>query len=157
MAKKIEIPVEVNFSSLQEARSQLKQFRDDLTEAIGAGNQEAATAIAQKIGKIKDALQDANEQVKIFTSGSKFESLSNNNCNGNIFSNSNTSNIEFNSNTGSIQNNTSGISSISKNANNGSISGNTSGSSFSIQNNINNGNIGPGTLVANIVDPIVNK
>ena len=78
MAKKIEIPVEVNFSSLQEARSQLKQFRNDLTEAIGAGNQEAATAIAQKIGKIKDALQDANEQVKIFTSGSKFESLSNN-------------------------------------------------------------------------------
>jgi hypothetical protein len=35
------------------------------------------TALAQRAGEVADRLKDANEQVAVFTAGSKFESISN--------------------------------------------------------------------------------
>lgn len=68
----IEIPI--NLSGVQSLKSQLK----DLKEAIAsASDPEVMAGLVAKAGELADRIKDANEQVAVFTTGSKFESVSN--------------------------------------------------------------------------------
>lgn len=68
--------IELNFDgrSLQELKAQLKELKNDMAAATDPANQEA---LAKAVGQTRDRMNDLNEQAKIFTAGSKFESVSN--------------------------------------------------------------------------------
>lgn len=55
-----------------------KELRDLKGELANATDSESIARLSQRAGELKDQLKDANEQVNIFASGSKFEQVSNN-------------------------------------------------------------------------------
>ena len=53
------------------------ELRDLQGQIANAGDADTMTELAQQAGKLKDQIKDANEQVAIFSTGSKFEAVSN--------------------------------------------------------------------------------
>lgn len=54
-----------------------KELRDLKGQIANATDPEQMTKLAQRAGELADQLKDANEQVAIFNSGSRFEAASN--------------------------------------------------------------------------------
>jgi hypothetical protein len=53
------------------------ELRDLQGQIANAGDADTMTELAQRAGELKDQIKDANEQVAIFATGSKFEAVSN--------------------------------------------------------------------------------
>jgi hypothetical protein len=53
------------------------ELRDLQGQIANAGDSDTMTELAQRAGELKDQIKDANEQVAIFATGSKFEAVSN--------------------------------------------------------------------------------
>jgi hypothetical protein len=72
MANEIEIPLKL--SGVQSLKAELRSLKAAIAEA---SDPEQMEALAQKAGEVADRIKDANEQVAVFTTGSKFEAVSN--------------------------------------------------------------------------------
>lgn len=72
MSNEIEIPLKI--SGVTSLKAELRQLKVAIAEA---SDPEQMSALAQKAGEVADRIKDANEQVAVFTSGSKFESVNN--------------------------------------------------------------------------------
>ena len=68
----VEIPLKITGIGAMKA-----ELRDLKSAIASATDPEAMTALAQRAGEVADRIKDANEQVSVFTSGSKFEAVSN--------------------------------------------------------------------------------
>lgn len=66
-------------NAFQKLRVELKAAKGELAEAIAGGNADAIDAASQKVGALKDQINDLNESADNFASGSKFQQI------GNIF------------------------------------------------------------------------
>lgn len=71
-ATPIEIPIKLN--GLAAIKSELRELKGELANATDPKQMQE---LAQRAGELKDQLADANEQVAVFASGSKFEQVSN--------------------------------------------------------------------------------
>lgn len=72
MSNEIEIPLKL--SGVQSLKAELRSLKAAIAEA---SDPEQMSMLAQKAGEVADRIKDANEQVAVFTSGSKFEAISN--------------------------------------------------------------------------------
>jgi hypothetical protein len=72
MANEIEIPLKL--SGVQSLKAELRSLKVAIAEA---SDPEQMSMLAQKAGEVADRIKDANEQVAVFTTGSKFEAVSN--------------------------------------------------------------------------------
>jgi len=72
MANEVEIPLKL--SGVQSLKAELRSLKVAIAEA---SDPEQMAALAQKAGEVADRIKDANEQVAVFTTGSKFEAVSN--------------------------------------------------------------------------------
>lgn len=72
MANEIEIPLKL--SGVQSLKAELRSLKAAIAEA---SDPEQMAALAAKAGEVADRIKDANEQVAVFTTGSKFEAVSN--------------------------------------------------------------------------------
>lgn len=72
MANEIEIPIKLG--GVQSLKAELRSLKAALAEA---SDPEQMSQLAQKAGEVADRIKDANEQVAVFTTGSKFEAVSN--------------------------------------------------------------------------------
>jgi hypothetical protein len=72
MANEIEIPLKL--SGVQSLKAELRSLKAAIADA---SDPEQMAALAQKAGEVADRIKDANEQVAVFTTGSKFEAVSN--------------------------------------------------------------------------------
>lgn len=72
MANEVEIPLKL--SGVQSLKAELRSLKAAIAEA---SDPEQMAALAQKAGEVADRIKDANEQVAVFTTGSKFEAVSN--------------------------------------------------------------------------------
>lgn len=72
MANEVEIPLKL--SGVTSLKAELRSLKVAIAEA---SDPEQMAALAQKAGEVADRLKDANEQVAVFTTGSKFEAVSN--------------------------------------------------------------------------------
>lgn len=72
MSNEVEIPLKL--SGVQSLKAELRSLKVAIAEA---SDPEQMSALAQKAGEVADRLKDANEQVAVFTTGSKFEAVSN--------------------------------------------------------------------------------
>jgi hypothetical protein len=68
----IEIPIKLG--GLQQLKKEIREIKGELANAT---DPESMQKLAQRAGELNDRLKDANEQVAVFSSGSKFESTSN--------------------------------------------------------------------------------
>lgn len=68
----IEIPIKLG--GLQQLKKEIREIKGELANAT---DPEQMQQLAQRAGQLNDQLKDANEQVAIFSTGSKFESTSN--------------------------------------------------------------------------------
>ena len=68
----IEIPIKLN--GLAAIKAELRELKGELANATDPKQMQE---LAQKAGELKDQLKDANDQVAVFASGSKFEQVSN--------------------------------------------------------------------------------
>jgi hypothetical protein len=68
----IEIPIKLG--GLQQLKKEIREIKGELANAT---DPEQMQQLAQRAGELNDRLKDANEQVAVFSSGSKFESTSN--------------------------------------------------------------------------------
>ena len=68
----IEIPIKLG--GLQQLKKEIREIKGELASAT---DPESMAKLAQRAGELNDQLKDANEQVAIFSTGSKFESTSN--------------------------------------------------------------------------------
>lgn len=68
----IEIPIKLG--GLQQLKKEIREIKGELANAT---DPESMSKLAQRAGELNDQLKDANEQVAIFSTGSKFESTSN--------------------------------------------------------------------------------
>jgi phage-related protein len=68
----VEIPIKLN--GLGQIKSELRALKGELANAT---DPKQMADLAQKAGELSDQLKDANEQVAVFASGSKFEQTSN--------------------------------------------------------------------------------
>jgi len=68
----IEIPIKLN--GLAAIKSELRELKGELANATDPKQMQE---LAMRAGELKDQLADANEQVAVFASGSKFEQVSN--------------------------------------------------------------------------------
>lgn len=68
----IEIPIKLN--GLAAIKAELRELKGELANATDPKQMQE---LAMKAGELKDQLKDANEQVAVFASGSKFEQVSN--------------------------------------------------------------------------------
>ena len=68
----IEIPIKLN--GLAAIKAELRELKGELANATDPKQMQE---LAQRAGELKDQLADANEQVAVFASGSKFEQVSN--------------------------------------------------------------------------------
>lgn len=68
----IEIPIKLG--GLQQLKKEIREIKGELANAT---DPEQMSQLAQRAGELNDRLKDANEQVAVFSSGSKFESTSN--------------------------------------------------------------------------------
>jgi hypothetical protein len=71
-AAPIEIPIKLN--GLAAIKSELRELKGELANATDPKQMQE---LAMRAGELKDQLADANEQVAVFASGSKFEQVSN--------------------------------------------------------------------------------
>jgi hypothetical protein len=72
MANEVEIPLKL--SGVQSLKAELRSLKVAIAEA---SDPEQMSMLAQKAGEVADRIKDANEQVAVFTTGSKFEAVSN--------------------------------------------------------------------------------
>jgi len=72
MANEVEIPLKL--SGVTSLKAELRSLKEAIAEA---SDPEQMAALAQKAGEVADRIKDANEQVAVFTTGSKFEAVSN--------------------------------------------------------------------------------
>lgn len=72
MANEVEIPLKL--SGVQSLKAELRSLKVAIAEA---SDPEQMSQLAQKAGEVADRIKDANEQVAVFTTGSKFEAVSN--------------------------------------------------------------------------------
>lgn len=68
----VEIPIKLN--GLAQIKTELRQLKGELANATDPAQM---TMLAEKAGALSDQLRDANDQVKVFATGSKFEQVSN--------------------------------------------------------------------------------
>ena len=68
----IEIPIKLG--GLQQLKKEIREIKGELANAT---DPEQLQQLAQRAGELNDRLKDANEQVAVFSTGSKFESTSN--------------------------------------------------------------------------------
>ena len=68
----VEIPLKI--SGISAIKAELRDLKGQIADAT---DPETMTRLAQRAGELKDQLKDANEQVAVFTTGSKFEAVSN--------------------------------------------------------------------------------
>jgi hypothetical protein len=68
----VEIPLKI--SGIAAIKAELRDLQGQIANA---GDADTMTELAQQAGALKDQLKDANEQVAIFATGSKFEAVSN--------------------------------------------------------------------------------
>ena len=64
----------IQVGGLKELKAELRAVRDEL---LGATDPERMKELAEAAGELKDRIGDANEQINVFASGSKFEQVSN--------------------------------------------------------------------------------
>jgi hypothetical protein len=69
--------LKVTENSFTALKKQLKDAKGELAAAFGSNNQAAIQAASQKVGKLKDQINDLNESTNAFASGSKFQVISN--------------------------------------------------------------------------------
>ena len=69
-----EVSIDLTLNGVGSLKAQLKQLKAAIAEA---SDPEQMAALAQKAGEVADRIKDANEQVQVFTTGSKFEAVSN--------------------------------------------------------------------------------
>lgn len=72
MANEVEIPLKL--SGVQSLKAELRSLKAAIAEA---SDPEQMAQLAAKAGEVADRIKDANEQVAVFTTGSKFEAVSN--------------------------------------------------------------------------------
>ena len=68
----VEIPLKIG--GIAAIKAELRDLQGQIANATDAGTM---TELAQRAGELKDQLKDANEQVAVFSTGSKFEAVSN--------------------------------------------------------------------------------
>lgn len=68
----VEIPLKI--TGVQSLKAELRQLK---AEIANAADPETMSALAQRAGEVADRIKDANEQVQVFTTGSKFEAVTN--------------------------------------------------------------------------------
>lgn len=68
----VEIPIKLN--GLAQIKTELRQLKGELANAT---DPKQMTELAERAGQLSDQLRDANDQVKVFATGSKFEQVSN--------------------------------------------------------------------------------
>jgi len=68
----VEIPLKI--SGIAAIKAELRDLKGQIAEST---DPETMTVLAERAGALKDQLKDANEQVNVFASGSKFEQVSN--------------------------------------------------------------------------------
>ena len=68
----VEIPLKI--SGIAAIKAELRDLQGQIANA---GDADTMTELAQQAGALKDQIKDANEQVAIFATGSKFEAVSN--------------------------------------------------------------------------------
>jgi len=69
-----EVSIDLTLNGVGSLKSQLKQLKEALANATDPAQMDA---LAKKAGELADRIKDANEQVATFTTGSKFEAVSN--------------------------------------------------------------------------------
>ena len=68
----VEIPLKI--SGIAAIKAELRDLKGQIAEST---DPETMTVLAERAGQLKDQLKDANEQVNVFASGSKFEQVKN--------------------------------------------------------------------------------
>jgi hypothetical protein len=73
-----ELNVDIKVTGLSDLRSQLKAAKDDVIALQSSDiiDQKKLSEAIQRAGSLKDALNDANEQIKVMSGGSDFEKIS---------------------------------------------------------------------------------
>lgn len=69
-----EVAIDLTLNGVGSLKSQLKQLKEALANATDPAQMDA---LAKKAGELADRIKDANEAVSTFTTGSKFEAVSN--------------------------------------------------------------------------------
>ena len=69
-----EVEIPLKLGGLAAIKAELRDLKGQIA---GASDAETMTKLAQRAGELKDQLKDANEQIAVFTTGSKFEAVSN--------------------------------------------------------------------------------
>jgi hypothetical protein len=69
-----EVTIPLKISGIAQMKAELRELKGAIANATDPTQM---TALAQRAGEVADRLKDANEQVAVFTAGSKFESISN--------------------------------------------------------------------------------
>jgi hypothetical protein len=69
-----EVEIPLKLGGIGAIKAELKDLKGQIAEAT---DPETMTRLAQRAGELKDQLKDANEQVNVFATGSKFEAVSN--------------------------------------------------------------------------------
>lgn len=73
-----ELDIDIKVTGLADLRSQLKAAKDDVIalQSVDVIDPEKLAAATKRAGALKDALNDANEQIKVMSGGSDFEKVS---------------------------------------------------------------------------------
>jgi hypothetical protein len=69
-----EVTIPLKLTGIGSMKAELRQLKAEIANATDPKQMET---LARKAGEVADRLKDANEQVAVFTAGSKFESISN--------------------------------------------------------------------------------
>jgi hypothetical protein len=69
-----EVTIPLKISGIAQMKAELRELKGEIANATDPAQM---TALAQRAGEVADRIKDANEQVAVFTAGSKFESISN--------------------------------------------------------------------------------
>ena len=69
-----EVEIPLKLGGIGAIKAELRDLKGQIADAT---DPEEMTRLAQRAGELKDQLKDANEQVAVFTTGSKFEAVSN--------------------------------------------------------------------------------
>lgn len=69
-----EVEIPLKLGGLAAIKAELRDLKGQIADA---SDPETMTRLAQRAGELKDQLKDANEQIAVFTTGSKFEAVSN--------------------------------------------------------------------------------
>ena len=69
-----EVEIPLKLGGIAAIKAELRDLKGQIANATDAGTM---TELAQRAGELKDQLKDANEQIAVFTTGSKFEAASN--------------------------------------------------------------------------------